>query len=303
MGECLWYGGEKSTARMMVLDLIVDDGVESRGHRKGVFNPDYTAVGCAYGNHCTFGKMAAMEFARDWRPKEEAITKRIKDGPVTPDEKTIAKAKAAAGKAASSTAWALGTCPICKEAIRGGKVMDVEQLGGKLHAECFACNACKKALKGVPFKVHGGVPYCSSCHAEKFGEKCTACSKPITGGMIKCSLGTFCVECVVCSKCNKSIGKAKFSTEGGVMTCSSCSKGGGGAPQSGRSSSPAPGARGSPPGPGGRGASPALSARAAGAKSKAAPAPKGKAKAKPKASMGGAREQTMGIMMDYASLE
>ena len=30
-GECLWYGSDKADARCVVLDLIVDDGVPSRG--------------------------------------------------------------------------------------------------------------------------------------------------------------------------------------------------------------------------------------------------------------------------------
>lgn len=30
-GECLWYGSTAADARSMVLDLIVDDGVPSRG--------------------------------------------------------------------------------------------------------------------------------------------------------------------------------------------------------------------------------------------------------------------------------
>ena len=34
---------------LTVLDLIVDDGVESRGHRKGVYNPIYEVVGVNYG--------------------------------------------------------------------------------------------------------------------------------------------------------------------------------------------------------------------------------------------------------------
>jgi len=30
-------------------------------------------VGVAYGPHCTFGQMAAMEFARGWEPDADAV--------------------------------------------------------------------------------------------------------------------------------------------------------------------------------------------------------------------------------------
>merc|ERR1719272_916386 len=53
-GECLWYGSEMADAKTIVLDLIVDDGVPTRGHRKGVYNPTYSAVRVACGPHSTF---------------------------------------------------------------------------------------------------------------------------------------------------------------------------------------------------------------------------------------------------------
>ena len=43
------------------------------GHRKGVLDPRYDTVGVAYGPHCTFGQMAAMEFARGWEPDADAV--------------------------------------------------------------------------------------------------------------------------------------------------------------------------------------------------------------------------------------
>lgn len=217
-GECLWYGSEKSDARMMVLDLIVDDGVESRGHRKGIYNPRYDAVGVAYGPHTTFGSVAAMEFAKAWRPKSDAIQARVTSGPIKIDAAIAEKAKAAV-----ETHWKLGRCAVCKEPIKGGRVVDVEQAGGKMHADCFKCISCGKQLSGTPFKVHGDSLYCSPCHSEKHGVVCAKCEKPIAGGMSKCALGSFHIECVVCSKCDKAIGKTKFSTAGGVMTCQSCS--------------------------------------------------------------------------------
>ena len=43
------------------------------GHRKGVLDVRYDTVGVAYGPHCTFGQMAAMEFARGWEPDADAV--------------------------------------------------------------------------------------------------------------------------------------------------------------------------------------------------------------------------------------
>jgi hypothetical protein len=279
-GECLWYGSELSTPRMMVLDLIVDDGVSSRGHRLGVYNGTYDIVGVAYGTHCTFGRMAALEFGRGWKPDSDAVTARISSGPVTPDAEVIAKAKASA-----TTQWTLGTCPVCKEAIKGGRVVEIKDLG-KVHADCFNCTSCSKALKGVPYRIHDGSLMCTECHAKMHGEKCTACGKPISGGMMKCSLGTFHIECLICSVCNTAIGKNKFSTSGGVMTCQSCAGSGGGV-------------LGGPPGAKAKAGAKAKPGAKAGAGAKAKPKPK----AKGKVSMTGAQNASMGIAMDYAALE
>ena len=161
---------------------------------------------------------------------------------------------------------------MCKQPIKGGRVVDAKDLGGKVHVACFSCVTCSKQLSGTPYKVHGGVLYCSPCHANEHGEKCTACGKPITGGMMKCSLGTFHVECLICSNCGKAIGKAKFSTAGGVMSCNACAPGAGGA---------APKAK---------------------AKAGVKASPKGKATAKAKISMSGAHSSAMGMAMDYADL-
>jgi len=231
-GECLWYGSEHSDARMIVLDLIVDDGVASRGHRLGVFNPSYSSVGVAYGPHVAYGRVAAIEFARAWRPNKEAISARVAKGPAKPDEETLRRAQTEA-----KTDWDLGICPVCKQPIRGGKVVDVAVAGGKMHSHCFTCCACSDLLSGRPYKVENFRLYCRSCHAEKFSERCGACNQPLLGpasSTVRCNLGVFHVDCLVCSCCHRSIGRGQFSTRGGVMTCSSCSNRGRGWSSGGR---------------------------------------------------------------------
>jgi len=63
LGEELWYGTSIPDARDVVLDLIVDDGVPDRAHRKGIYNAIYAEVGVAIGHHSTFGQMVGIVFA------------------------------------------------------------------------------------------------------------------------------------------------------------------------------------------------------------------------------------------------
>ena len=60
-GENISYG--KSTARAVVLALIIDDGLPARKHRKNIFNPNFTFAGAAFGRHARFGTVCSMDFA------------------------------------------------------------------------------------------------------------------------------------------------------------------------------------------------------------------------------------------------
>ena len=61
IGENIAYGPKN--ARDMVVDLIVDDGVKERGHRKTIFAPSFTTAGVACGPHPRYETMCVMDFA------------------------------------------------------------------------------------------------------------------------------------------------------------------------------------------------------------------------------------------------
>jgi uncharacterized protein YkwD len=61
-GEANAYG--PSDARSIVIGLLVDDGVPSRGHRHGLLNPIFRYAGVSYGGHRTYGVMSVIDLAR-----------------------------------------------------------------------------------------------------------------------------------------------------------------------------------------------------------------------------------------------
>ncbi|MFL6526916.1 MAG: CAP domain-containing protein [Chthoniobacterales bacterium] len=69
--ENISYG--KSSARDVVLALIVDDGQPARKHRQNIFNPTYSCAGAAFGSHAKFGSMCTIEFAGGYAERGQSI--------------------------------------------------------------------------------------------------------------------------------------------------------------------------------------------------------------------------------------
>ena len=68
--ENISYG--KSSARDVVVALIIDDGLPARKHRKNIFNSNYNYAGAAFGHHARFRTVCSMDFAGGYAERGES---------------------------------------------------------------------------------------------------------------------------------------------------------------------------------------------------------------------------------------
>ncbi len=64
-GENIDYGHQD--ARRIVISLLIDDGVPSRGHRRNLLDAAFRFVGVCIGLHPVYGHMCVMDFAGSYR--------------------------------------------------------------------------------------------------------------------------------------------------------------------------------------------------------------------------------------------
>jgi uncharacterized protein YkwD len=65
IAENIYYGSRDP--RLVVMQLIIDDGVPDRGHRKSIYNPVFGTAGVACGTHPRYDGMCVIEFAGAFR--------------------------------------------------------------------------------------------------------------------------------------------------------------------------------------------------------------------------------------------
>jgi len=58
-------------ARWHVLQLVIDDGFPSRGHREALLRPEYQVTGVACGDHPVFGMMCSITYATEYLEASE----------------------------------------------------------------------------------------------------------------------------------------------------------------------------------------------------------------------------------------
>jgi len=66
-GENISYG--VNTARGIVIQLLVDDGISTLGHRKNMLSTTFDSAGVAFGEHKGYRCMCVIDFARNWKDK------------------------------------------------------------------------------------------------------------------------------------------------------------------------------------------------------------------------------------------
>lgn len=68
VGENIDFGND--VARDIVVSLLIDDGIEERGHRENILNPQFRVAGVAVGPHREFKYMCTIDFAGGFAEKQ-----------------------------------------------------------------------------------------------------------------------------------------------------------------------------------------------------------------------------------------
>lgn len=183
VGEVMWFGRSIDPDEV-VCDLIIDDGVATRGHRLCIFDERHRVAVAAIAPHRTFGQMVVTLLAAEYVGDETKVAARQAAG-----------AKHITSNAKVATQWThkLGSCVGCKQVLHGGAIMETKL--GKYHKDCFICTECSTPLAGVPFRIEGGKPYCTECATQLFAPTCHHCGKRVSGSYVKAGGNVYHKEC------------------------------------------------------------------------------------------------------------
>ena len=224
-GENIWFGSARAAAIDVVADLIVDDGVPSRGHRvsarrrrrprggaetdragqDNIFAEKFNVVGVDLAAHAVYGLVVVMELAGAFEGDAGAI--RAWRSRITPGSTKAGRRQAPE----EATHWDLGMCGGCGESINGGSVISTAD-GRKWHKACFRCAACDAALAGGEYFERDGSVFCRPDYYRRFRQVCSKCGKVIEGTTVQALGRAFHAECFSCARCGKVIKGTKFKT-------------------------------------------------------------------------------------------
>jgi uncharacterized protein YkwD len=67
IGETIVY--EVSTPRQIMIALLIDDGVPTRGHRRNIFDPNYKVTGISVSDPLAFGSKCVIDYVGGFKEK------------------------------------------------------------------------------------------------------------------------------------------------------------------------------------------------------------------------------------------
>lgn len=197
-GEVIGCQPPYSTAQELVEDLIIDDNVKSRSHRKTIYHEDCKFDACGIGVVTARNlqhlfpeypdapwRVCVIDFASKWSRHEAKASAREQAGAWTPNWIGDVEFMYHGCARDSAKISKKGTCAGCKSDIRGGKV--IVHNGVSYHRECWECKAsgCKEGIGGEPemlcccaevYADGDGRCICMTCHKSP----CAHCGQTIT---------------------------------------------------------------------------------------------------------------------------
>ena len=78
-GENIHFGGSNNDGMEIVISLIIDDDVPSRGHRTNIYKKEFGTVGIAFGPHKRYGEQTTMDFADACEGPADGFEKYLKE--------------------------------------------------------------------------------------------------------------------------------------------------------------------------------------------------------------------------------
>lgn len=161
----------------VICQLLLDDSVPSRWHRKALLNPMFCEVGVCVAPHAATNVMSSIVLCGRFiqKPRGDQVT---------------------AFDAVSYTMAALdGRCSHCFAKVDPKKCV-FGLLGRQYHRHCFLCRVCKSTLREA-FYTHDGEAYCPGCLVFRHRPKCTKCTAPLANSTetYKVNGSILCEEC------------------------------------------------------------------------------------------------------------